>query len=241
MESAPLRRARKTGRDEREASGPPSRITDRLGRVDTHESPGGLSAGGDPLREAEEHLAKALAITRRIGDGRGEVDTLRSLGCLALARGEAREAFRLYLSSLELHFDLGGSSLGAAKVHGHLARAARACGKVDQAIVLGSVELAGLVEIGDLEGQRSALRELARSFVDGKERRAALASSFLTVSLAVESRDVDATRTLERWIGSMPEEVRELPRQALVTHLGHVVREATEAARGRVEDPYRVP
>lgn len=61
---------------------------------------GGIALLQDDLDKAKRLLTESFALSRSLGDTRGQADTLRNLGELAQRRGDRVEARRLYRETL---------------------------------------------------------------------------------------------------------------------------------------------
>jgi len=93
---------------------PPAQYARRLG--DLLGNLGNAYADLGEAREAVEFYEKQLAITREVGDPRGEGQVLRGLGNAYAALGEAREAIAFYEQALAISREIGdrrGEALGS--------------------------------------------------------------------------------------------------------------------------------
>jgi CHAT domain-containing protein/tetratricopeptide (TPR) repeat protein len=135
-------------------------------------------------RRALEDLRQVLAAWRRLGDARGEVEVLNTLGRLQVTLGENQEATALLQQALDLARTLGDRR-EEARALGQLGRVLRRTGG-DRAEVLalyeGALRLAR--ELGDGAGEGEVLYNIGVLHADQGDAKTA--SSYYEQALAVQ-------------------------------------------------------
>jgi tetratricopeptide (TPR) repeat protein len=112
--------------------------------------------------EASEHLDRARALYRSVGDRLGEANALKGLGDAAGMQGRYEDAIALFEQALAAYRELG-DRLGEANALKSLGDAAGMQGRYEDAIALFEQALAAYRELGDRLSEANALLGLGRT------------------------------------------------------------------------------
>ncbi|MCA2716909.1 MAG: tetratricopeptide repeat protein [Microcystis sp. M169S2] len=133
-------------------------------------------------QKAIEFYQQSLAITREIGDRRGEAASYNNLGNVYNSLGEYQKAIEFHQQSLAIEREIGDRG-GEAKSYGNLGNVYNSLGEYQKAIEFYQQSLAILREIGDRGGEAYSYNNLGNVYYSLGEYQKAI--EFHQQSLAI--------------------------------------------------------